>query len=89
MEQIKLSDDLLLEIQSLRDDLTENVVKIGRLSVQTHFYERELENLKHELLKLHNQAEILDKREQEMQERIAKDYGNGQLEMSTGIYTKA
>lgn len=89
MEQIKLSDDLLLEIQSLRDDLTENVVKIGRLSVQTHFYERELENLKHELLKLHNQAEILDKKEQEMQERIAKDYGNGQLEMSTGIYTKA
>jgi hypothetical protein len=88
MEQIKLPDELLLEIQSLRDELTENVVKIGRLSVQVHFYENELAKLKSELNSLHTQAEVLDKREQEIQERIARDYGNGQLEMSTGIYTK-
>lgn len=88
MEQIKLPEDLLLEIQGLRDELTENVVRIGRLSVQVHFYEKELENLKKELLSLHTEAESLDRREQEMQERIAKDYGNGQLEMSTGLYTK-
>ena len=88
MEQVKLPDDLLLEIQGLRDELTENVVRIGRLSVQVHFYEKELGNLKKELLSLHTEAESLDKREQEMQERIAKDYGNGQLEMSTGLYTK-
>lgn len=88
MEQVKLPEDLLLEIQGLRDELTENVVRIGRLSVQVHFYEKELENLKGELLSLHTEAESLDRREQEMQERIAKDYGNGQLEMSTGLYTK-
>jgi uncharacterized coiled-coil DUF342 family protein len=88
MEQIKLPEELLLEIQNLRDELTENVVRIGRLSVQIHFYDNELEKLKSELLSLHKEAEVLDKKEQEMQERIAKEYGNGQLEMSTGLYTK-
>ena len=76
MEQIKLPEELLLEIQNLRDELTENVVRIGRLSVQIHFYDNELEKLKSELLSLHKEAEVLDKKEQEMQERIAKEYGN-------------
>ena len=33
-EQIKLPEELLLEIQALKDELTENVIRIGRLNVQ-------------------------------------------------------
>ena len=40
-QEIKLSDELLLEVQTLKDQLTENVVKIGRLNVQVSFYKRD------------------------------------------------
>ena len=47
--QTKLPEELLLEIQQLRDELTENVLKIGRLNVQVSFYEKDLEIFRNEL----------------------------------------
>ena len=87
-EEIKLPEDLLLEIQSLKDSLTENVVKIGRLNVQKSFYERDFKMLNEELNALYEQSAIISKKEEEMEIRITTEYGAGRLDLSSGVFVK-
>jgi hypothetical protein len=86
--EIKLPEDLLLEIQSLKDKLTENVIKIGRLSVQKSFYERDLEMINMELNTLFNDAENISNLEQEMEIKITTQYGAGKLDLASGLFIK-
>jgi uncharacterized coiled-coil DUF342 family protein len=87
-EQIKLSDELLMEIQSLRDELAQNVVRIGRLSVQASFYKKDLQIIENELESLLNEAEQISAREDGIQKKVIEQYGNGELNFETGIFTK-
>lgn len=86
--QIKLPEELLLEIQSVKDELTENVVKIGRLNVQKAFYEKDLKMINLELDALYGQAEIISVKEDELQKKVVGQYGNGKLDFETGFFTK-
>jgi hypothetical protein len=86
--QIKLSEELLLEIQNLRDELTQNVVKIGRLNVQLSFYEADIEIIKDELKKLYAQAADISMREDQVQNKVTTEHGNGKLDFETGLFTK-
>jgi uncharacterized coiled-coil DUF342 family protein len=88
-EQIKLPEELLLEIQALKDELTENVIRIGRLSVQRSFYEKDLKMLSAELDSLYDKAESISGREDDLQARVVNEYGNGKLDFESGIFTKA
>ena len=56
-EQIKLPEELLMEIQKLRDELTSNVVRIGRLNVEAAFHRKDLEILESEINSLYDYAE--------------------------------
>ena len=87
-EQIKLPEDLLLEIQALKDELTENVIRIGRLNVQKSFYEKDLRMLNLELDSLYGQAEVISKKEDDLQVKVVGQYGHGQLDFESGIFTK-
>lgn len=87
-EEIKLPEDLLLEIQSLKDSLTENVVKVGRLNVQKSFYERDFKMLNEELDELYAQSAIISKKEEEMEIRITTQYGAGRLDLASGVFIK-
>ena len=87
-KEIKLPDDLLLEIQSLKDSLTENVIKIGRLCVQKSFYEKDLEMLNLELKSLFDDAEMISKSEEEMEIKITTQYGAGRLDLASGVFLK-
>jgi hypothetical protein len=84
--QTKLPEELLLEIQQLRDELTENVLKIGRLNVQVSFYEKDLEIFRNELKKLYEEAAKISIKEEEMQNKVTKEYGNGKLDFETGLF---
>jgi hypothetical protein len=84
--QTKLPEELLLEIQQLRDELTENVLKIGRLNVQVSFYEKDLEIFRNELNKLYEEAAKISVREEEMQNRVIKEYGDGKLDFESGVF---
>jgi hypothetical protein len=86
-KQFKLPEDLLLEIQGLKDELTENVVRIGKLNVQKSFYEKDLKMIDSELNSLYEQAEILSKKEEDLQSKVVSLYGNGKLDFQTGIFT--
>ncbi len=88
-QEIKLSDELLLEVQTLKDELTENVVKIGRLNVQVSFYKRDLAMMEQELEHLYDEASRINIREEELQNKVVSEHGDGKLDLASGIYTKS
>lgn len=88
MEQIKLPEELLLEIQNLRDELAQNVVKIGRLNVQLHFYRRDLQILEQQMDSLYQEAEEISDRESKLQNKVVAEYGQGKVDFESGIFTK-
>ena len=87
-EQIKLPEELLMEIQKLRDELTSNVVRIGRLNVEAAFHRKDLEILESEINILYNYAEDISLRESDLQKRVTDQYGNGKLDFESGMFTK-
>ena len=87
-EQIKLPEDLLMEIQKLKDELTQNVITIGRMNVELSFHKKDIDFLEKELSALYDQAENIQLRENELQNRIIEKYGNGKLDFESGIFTK-
>jgi hypothetical protein len=86
--QIKMSDELMLQIQALRDELTQNVVRIGRLNVQLSFYRKDMEIIQNELNSLYQIAEGISVKEDEIQRKVVEEYGGGKLDFETGIFTK-
>lgn len=89
MEQIKLPEELLLEIQKVRDELTQNVVRIGRLNVQLSFYKKDVKMIEDELSFLYQEAETISQKEEETQNKVISQYGQGNLDFESGIFTKA
>ena len=87
-EQIKLPEELLMEIQKLRDELTSNVVRIGRLNVEAAFHRKDLEILESEINSLYNYAEDISLRESDLQKKVTDQFGNGKLDFESGIFTK-
>ena len=87
-EQIKLPEELLMEIQKLRDELTANVVRIGRLNVEAAFHRKDLEILESEINSLYDYAEEISLRESDLQKRVTDQYGNGKLDFESGLFTK-
>ncbi len=88
-ETVKLPEDLVLEVQNLKDELMDNVIKVGRLSVQKSFYEKDLEVINSQLANLHDQAALIYQKEEELQKRVITEYGNGKLDFETGIFTRS
>jgi hypothetical protein len=87
-EQIKLPEELLMEIQKLRDELTANVIRIGRLNVEAAFHRKDLEILESEINSLYDYAEEISLRESDLQKRVTDQYGNGKLDFESGLFTK-
>lgn len=87
-EQIKLPEDLMLEIQQLRDELTQNVVRIGRLNVQASFYRKDLEIIENDLKVLYETSERISIDEEKLQAKVIEQYGTGKLDFETGIFYK-
>ena len=87
-ETLKLPEELVLEVQALKDELMDNVIRVGRLSVQKSFYEKDLEMINNQLSELHDQAALIYQKEEDLQQRVISQYGNGKLDFETGIFTK-
>jgi hypothetical protein len=87
-EEIKLPEDLMLEIQKLRDELTQNVVRIGRLNVQASFYRKDLEIIESDLKNLYELAEKISIDEEKLQVKVVQQYGTGKLDFESGIFYK-
>jgi hypothetical protein len=78
----------MLEIQKLRDELTQNVVRIGRLNVQASFYRKDLEIIESDLKNLYELAEKISIDEEKLQGKVVQQYGTGKLDFESGIFYK-
>ena len=87
-EQIKLPEELLLEIQKLRDELTANVVRVGRLNIEAAFHRKDLEIIESEIKSLYDYAEDISLRESDLQKKVTDQFGHGKLNFESGIFTK-
>jgi len=87
-EQIKLPEELLMEIQKLRDELTANVVRVGRLNIEAAFHRKDLEIIDTEINSLYDYAEDISLRESDLQKKVTDQFGNGKLDFESGIFTK-
>jgi hypothetical protein len=86
--QIKITNQELEKVNSLRGSIVENVESIGRFNIKKHFLVKELESVEAELFALLQKSEDLDKSEKELINEIVEKYGEGQLNFETGEYTK-
>lgn len=86
--EVKIPDDLLLEIQAIRDELTQNVIKIGRINVQVAFLKNDMVQLENELSQLYIEAGDIAEREEKMQQKVTSEYGNGFLNFESGVFVK-
>ena len=87
-EQIKLPEELLMEIQKLRDELTANVVRVGILNIEAAFHRKDLEIIESEIKSLYDYAEDISLRESDLQKKVTDQFGNGKLDFESGIFTK-
>lgn len=87
MREIKLPESIMLEIQDLQTRTSESLVNLGHLSLMLSQAERELEIIKQEHQKKINEASDLQEEQRTFSQRIISGYGEGNLDISTGIYT--
>lgn len=87
-EEIKLPEELMLEIEGVRNEITENIVFIGRLNVQRAFYLKDLAEIEKQLEVQYDKADLLNRKEDELQKKVVSQYGNGKLDFATGVFTK-
>jgi hypothetical protein len=84
---IKITQEELEKINSLRSEIAANVESIGRFNIKKHFLVKELESVDAEIFILLQNSENLDKKEKEIIDEIIGKYGEGQLNFETGEYT--
>jgi len=85
---MKLPESLLLEIESLREELADNIIEIGKANIDLDFHKKEILELEKRLESFYVQAKINTSKEKELQTRIVSEYGEGLLNFETGEYTK-
>ena len=86
--QIKITSAELEKINSLRNEILENVESIGRFNIKKHFLVKDLEAIEAEIFACLQKSEELDTKEKELIDEVISKYGEGQLNFETGVYTK-
>jgi hypothetical protein len=88
-EEIKINEELFSEIESLKSELTDNVIKIGRLKIEISLYEKDLALMNLQLQNLCDEAEVIRSKEISLKKKIDETYGPCEYNFETGtIRTK-
>ena len=82
MEQIKLSQEELNTLNQLQETQNNIINSLGQLE-----YNIQLLELKKE--KLTEEIENLKETEKQIGEDLSKKYGNGSIDLASGLFTKA
>jgi len=81
MEEIKLSQEEIASLKELQSTQGQLISNFGTLEYQI----QKLELQKDELL---SQMQNLQNKENSISEELSKKYGNGSIDLDTGIFTK-
>lgn len=83
-EEIKIDEELFQEIETLKKDLTENIIKIGRLKIDISLYEKDLELMKYQMSNLCEEAEKIRTTEISLKKKMNEKYGPCEYNFETG-----
>jgi hypothetical protein len=86
-EEIKINEELFSEIESLKNELTDNVIQIGRLKIEISLYEKDLQLMNLQLGNLCEEAEKIRIKEIELKKKLDEEYGPCDYNFETGTIT--
>lgn len=82
MEEIKLSQEEIETLTKLQDTQSNIITNLGQLEYNIQLLELQKEDLT-------EQIEKLKKTELKIGQDLTKKYGNGSIDLDTGIFTKS
>lgn len=85
-EAIKLTEEEMNRINSLRANVSYNIESIGRICLRIKQLERELAGMNDEMNKALADNIALGQEEDSIIESISEKYGDGQINLETGEY---
>ena len=74
-KMIKLSQEEMDGIIQLRDSIRENTTESGKLNIQKHFIQTELDMIDSKLQEVYTKAEQLEALEKELIDSVVSKYG--------------
>ncbi len=83
----KLDKEHLEEIQSIREQFAQNANILGNIAIETHFLEKQLQDIQQEQTKYLQEFERLQQQESELVEKMRARYGEGQINIADGTFT--
>ena len=86
-ESIKIKEELFSEIEKLKNELTDNVIKIGRLKIEISLYEKDLHLMNLQLGNLCEEAEKIRIREIDLKKKLDEEYGPCEYDFESGTVT--
>lgn len=86
-ENTKLTDDELLSVKSLRDDIVNVISSVGQLKLSHDLIEEDLNTAKVKLSEQATKYKELLVKEKELIDTLMKKYGIGSLDLETGVFT--
>jgi len=85
----KLDADHVEAIQKLQTEFTESSTQIGRIAIDLHYAETQLESLKQMQINALQRFESLREQENTLIAQLKERYGEGQIDIKTGTFTPA
>lgn len=84
MAEIKLTAGELKDLVDLRSDVTNMLINLGQLAMERKQIQKEIDNKETEIL---SSQEELKKRETDLYSTIGAKYGEGNVDLETGVFT--
>jgi len=85
----KLDADHVEAIQKLQTEFTESSTQIGRIAIDLHYAETQIESLKQMQINAMQRFETLREQENTLIAQLKERYGEGQIDIKTGTFTPA
>ena len=87
-ENIKMTDGELAEVKMLQEKFQQKVFQLGQLYLQKMDVETRAKSVGEQEVKLKDEWNNLQKMENELIQNLLRKYGEGNLDLSQGIFTK-
>tara|TARA_B110000858_G_C17617514_1_gene387449 strand:+ start:441 stop:722 length:282 start_codon:yes stop_codon:yes gene_type:complete len=87
--QVKLTSDELAEILSLNSEYQEILISLGQINLRRDSLEKEETSLKNAEVEHYNSYDETQKKEANFKQRIVRKYGEGEIDLESGVYTKS
>lgn len=86
-EVIKLTDEEILSVKSLRDEIIKVISDVGQMKLTHDMLEEDLKLIKEKLAEQATTYKGLLGKEKEIIDSFMKKYGIGSLDIETGVFT--